>query len=86
MNETENIDKNVQIENYESSKFVVRAVPTFIYTGTIIILVNYCIIPIIWSIFRIEDHGGFDLPSEFWFSWAVILMSWIIGKLFSKRA
>ena len=79
---TEEPDLNKNLPH--ANKYVERAVPTFIYSGTLLIVSNYLFIPLMLTLMGSEINRLPGLPVEFWASWGGILAAWIIGNSIEK--
>ena len=71
-------------ELQQGDNFTKRARPSLIYTGLVMIVFNYCIIPTIQLLLSVTVQP-FELPAEFWAAWGGICATWVIGRSAERR-
>lgn len=74
----------IKSEMAQGDKFTKRARPSVVYVGLSVIVVNYCLAPIIAGFFKVK-LPTLDLPLEFWVAWGGIVSTWAIGRSAEKR-
>jgi len=65
-------------------KFTRRARPTVVYGGIALAPLNYTVLPMVGNLLGV-DFTGFDIPPEFWYSWATISGIYAGGRSLEKK-
>jgi hypothetical protein len=67
----------------QGDNYTKRARPTVVYAGLFFIFFNYCLVPLLcrWQGVSFEP---LELPTEFWYGWSGIVMTWSVGRSFEK--
>ena len=93
VSETENLvnaQKEVMVAEIKSDVgYVRRARPTIAYTGLAIIVINFCIFPIIaWSFLKITgstiELPTLNIPTDFWYVWGTVVGIYSFGRTTEK--
>jgi hypothetical protein len=75
----------------QGDTYTKRARPTVVYFGLIVMAFNYSIAPLIgWAIQQFAIEGAIalptlSLPSDFWYGWSGIVMTWSVGRSMERR-
>ena len=76
--------KIIQAEMAQGDNFTKRARPMVVYVGLGVIVLNYCIAPLV-AVFIGKQIPELILPTEFWVAWGGIVATWSIGRSSEKR-
>ena len=76
--------KIIEAEMAQGDNFTKRARPTVVYVGLGVIVLNYCIAPIVAN-FSNTTLPELSLPTEFWVAWGGIVATWSVGRSAEKR-
>jgi hypothetical protein len=76
-------ERIIVAEMNQGDNYTKRARPTVVYGGLLIIAFNYCLVPLIQTLFAIEV-APFALPDDFWMAWGSCVGIWSIGRSFEK--
>ena len=74
----------IEAEMASGDNFTKRARPTVVYIGLAIIVLNYCVSPIMTTAFG-NEIVELVLPTEFWVAWGGIVATWSVGRSAEKR-
>ena len=76
--------KIIVAEMQQGDIFTKRARPMVVYVGLGVIVINYCIAPILFALTGAK-LPVLNLPFEFWTAWGGITATWSVGRTFEKR-
>lgn len=76
-------EKIITAELTQGDTYTKRARPTIIYAGLGIIMLNYCLAPIVYAAFG-AHLPELVLPSEFWLAWSGVVGIYAIGRSYEK--
>ena len=68
----------------QGDNYTKRARPTVVYVGLAVIVLNYCIAPIVANFSNITIPE-LSLPTEFWVAWGGIVATWSVSRTAEKR-
>ena len=82
--EMEAKERIIVAELQQSDLFTKRARPSILYAGLVFIGLNHVISPVVAAFSNVQIPA-LSLPSEFWYSWSAICMTYSIGRSTEKR-
>ncbi len=71
--------QNIRAEAESKDNFTVRARPSVIWMGNLLILWNYALVPVIGAHWHL---GSLPIPDPFWWTWGTV----VTGYVFSRGA
>ncbi len=74
----------ITAELQQGDLFTKRARPTVVYTGLAVMVVNYCLAPILFTLIG-KEMIQIDMPAEFWMAWSGVVSIWSIGRSAERR-
>lgn len=70
-------------EMNQDDLYTKRARPTMLYSGLVMIFVNYILVPFIQTVMEVKVDP-FDLPTEFWVAWGGVAGIYSLGRTVEK--
>ena len=74
----------ITAELQQGDLFTKRARPTVVYTGLVVMAINYCLAPIVFIILN-RPLVQIEMPAEFWMAWSGVVSIWSIGRSAERR-
>ena len=74
----------ITAELQQGDLFTKRARPTVVYTGLVVMAINYCLAPIVFIILD-RPLVQIEMPAEFWMAWSGVVSIWSIGRSAERR-